>query len=350
MRRLTASTLMLATLLSLSACGGGSSSNPVASLQAQEMPTAVTPADTGRELDMAILGDGQFIWRDSDGATVYSREAGLGLRTDGTLINRSGAALMGLPEGADDGDALQVLTVNDTMTQVATTQVQTEFNLDSRQSVTDRGGSPRVDFRDGATFNDAMGVTVIDDDGGWVYVTFYFQKSAEDRWNVYVIANNVTQAGTEAEPQPVTTLQFPADGGNVTAEVEIAIAVPTSSYLGNTTSHVNLVWMIEATQYGSPFGSTVMQANGHPFGQLTRLDVTAGGQLVAQYSNGRSQASGRVMLARFAGDERFLPTGQGWRQVRGAAPLVTAPGLGLCGTVRAGVLETDAQLHTLTSQ
>lgn len=349
MRRLAASSIAAIVMLALAACGGGDVDQPVGRIQAQQMPVAATAVETGRALDLAIKGDGQFVWRTGSGQTVYSREASLGLGADG-LVNRSGARLMGLAPGSGDAAALVPLTVPELMPSRATTGLSLEFNLDSRLSVTDLGFTPRIDFANAGTYNHATSAEAFDGNGVSVALVVYFQKRADDQWNVYISANGATVAGTADDPQPVVTLSFLPDG-STPSPTSTTLNVPSSvNAQGMTTQRIAglALDLSRATQYGSFFSVTDVRQDGYAAGRLVSLLVESGGGLTAEYSNGQRADRGRIMLARFAGTERFMPTPQGWQQVSGAAPVITAPGLGLNGTLRTGALETDAQLRSQT--
>ena len=45
--------------------------------------------------------------------------------------------------------------------------------------------APLIDFNDAETYNNATSLTVYDAKGQEVALTYYFQKSATDTWNVY---------------------------------------------------------------------------------------------------------------------------------------------------------------------
>ncbi|MBN8487662.1 MAG: flagellar hook-basal body complex protein [Burkholderiales bacterium] len=350
MRRRVATLIVATTLLALAACGGGEADGPVGRVQAQQMPAASTAVETGRALDLSIAGDGQFVWRTDGGQTVYSREASLGLSAAHHLVNRSGARLMGTPPGAGDAAALAPLEVPERMPPRVTTRVSMEFNLDSRLSVTDFGFTPRIDLSNARTYNNATSVCVFDAKGQPVALTLYVQKFADDQWNVYFTANGKTVAGTAEDPQPVATVTFRADGSIPSpASITLDIPVTVNQYGAQTLPIAGLVIdLSRATQYGSPFSVTDLAQDGLATGSLVSLQVESGGGLTAEYSNGQRIDRGRIMLARFAGTERFMPTAQGWQQVSGAAPVITAPGLGLNGTLRTGAVETDAQLRSQT--
>ena len=125
-----------------------------------------------------------------------------------------------------------------------------------------------------------------------VAVTYYFQKSGTDTWNVYATANGVTLAGTAAAPLPVTSLTFPPDGSAPTAPTgPVTITIPaTTNANGAATLPITGVALdlTQATQFGSPFGVTDMSQDGYSAGKLAGLSIEKSGIVMATYSNGQS--------------------------------------------------------------
>ena len=84
-----------------------------------------------------------------------------------------------------------------------------EMNLDSREAVTLPAVARPIDFADDSTYSNVCGDDITTDAKGQdVVVTYYFQKTGGDSWNVYATANNSTVAdggGTPPHPVPVTT-------------------------------------------------------------------------------------------------------------------------------------------------
>ena len=84
------------------------------------------------------------------------------------------------------------------------------MNLDARKAVTLPAAAPLIDFADATTYNNATSLTVYDDKGQDVAMTFYFQKAANDPWNVYATANGSTiggvrrRAAADHQPSPST--------------------------------------------------------------------------------------------------------------------------------------------------
>ena len=106
---------------------------------------------TDNSLDVAINGGGFFQVTDpTTGETVYSRNGQFKLDKSGYIVNDQGQKLLGY--GADtNGNVIQGATSamqlpTSGISPQATTTVANEFNLDSREKVTDPGAtaSPQI--------------------------------------------------------------------------------------------------------------------------------------------------------------------------------------------------------------
>jgi len=226
---------------------------------------------TDNPLDLAINGNGFF--EVTNGIqTLYTRNGQFQANKDGYIVNSAGLQLMGYP--ADDqgviqpgaARALQLPTGG--VDPNVTTEVNVEMNLDSRLATTLPASGAQIDFNDAATYNNATSISVFDAKGQDVAVTYYFQKSGTDTWNVYATANgtsvNVDGLGN---PLPVTTIAFPPNGGTPTAPLgTVAMTIPsTTNAAGATTLAIPGVALdvTGATQFGSTFGVTSMAQDGY---------------------------------------------------------------------------------------
>jgi flagellar hook protein FlgE len=121
-------------------------------------------------------------------------------------------------------------------------------------------------------------------------------------------------------PQAIT-VPFPtAEGGNLDVEVDFS----------------------KMTQFGSPFIVTDLTQNGYASGELSGFSVDPTGQLLARYTNGRSEAQARVLLTNFRNPQGLQPVGGNqWIETvnSGPATQLQVPGTGLLGGLRAGALE-----------
>ena len=187
---------------------------------------------------------------------------------------------------------------------------------------------------------------MFDAKGQDVALTYYFQKTATDNWNVFATANgtsvNVDGAGN---PLPVTTLNFPANGGTPVSPVgAVAMTIPsTTNAAGATTLAIPNVALdlTGATQFGSAFGVTSMSQDGYTAGQLASVTIEKSGIVMATYSNGQSKPAGQLELASFRNVQGLTPLGGNlWaRSFESGDPTVGAPSTGNMGSLQAGALE-----------
>ena len=303
---------------------------------------------TENPLDLAINGNGFF--EVTNGIqTLYTRNGQFQANKDGYIVNSAGLQLMGYPAN-DQGviqpgaaRALQLPTGG--VDPNETTEVNIEMNLDSRLATTLPASGAQIDFNDAATYNNATSISVYDAKGQDVAVTYYFQKSGTDTWNVYATANGVTLAGTAAAPLPVTSITFPSDGSAPTSPSgPVSITIPaTTNAAGAATLPISGVQLdlTKATQFGSAFGVTDLSQDGYSAGKLSSLSIESSGVVMATYSNGQSKPAGQIELASFRNPQGLSPLGGNvWaRTFASGDPTVGTPSSGNLGALQASALE-----------
>ena len=304
---------------------------------------------TENPMDLAINGAGFFQVTDGNSPPVFTRNGQFKVDREGFIVNNGGMRLMGYR--ADDqgtvqpGQAVPLRLPTAGVRPSPTSEIAVEMNLDARQAVTLPGAGPKIDFTDAETYNNATSLTLYDAKGQEVALTYYFQKSATDTWNVYATANGVTIAGTAAAPEPVTTIEFPADGSVPTAPAgPVSLDVPASTNLQGAETLAITGVMLDvggATQFGSPFGVTDLRQDGFSAGLLTSITIEADGVINARYSNGRSRPAGQVEIANFRNPQGLQPVGDNaWaRTLASGDPVAGVPGEGALGSLQAGALE-----------
>ena len=304
---------------------------------------------TSSPLDLAINGSG-FFEVSNGNQTLYTRNGQFQADKDGFLVSSAGLKLVGYPASKDGtiqpGAAVPLQLPTAGVDPNVTANISIEMNLDARKATTLVAATPQVNFSDAKTYNDATSVTVFDAKGQDVALTYYFQKSATDTWNVYATANgtsvNVDGAGN---PLPVTTINFPANGGTPTAPLgTVAMNVPsTTNAAGATTLPIPGVALnvTGATQFGSTFGVTGVVQDGYAAGQLTSVSIEKSGIVNATYSNGQTKPAGQLELAIFRNPQGLTPLGGNlWaRSFASGDPTVGTPTSGNIGALQSGALE-----------
>lgn len=316
---------------------------------------------TGNAMDLAINGAGFFQVTDGVNPTMYSRNGQFKVDREGYIVNNEKLQLMGYP--ADGTGTIQPGLAQPLRLPTAgiapkvTSDMEIEFNLDADSPVTapDAAVTPQIDFTNKKTYNNATSVTVYDSKGQDVALSYYYQKSANDTWNVYVTANG-EPVHTDASGNPVAwqTLAFdnttgklsspsPADALDLTIENELIITDPDT---GAETSRIvvplaTTVDFSGATQYDQTFGVTNLTQNGYAAGQLTSIAIEADGIVLARYSNGQSKPAGQLELANFRNPQGLQPMGGNvWASTYASGdPVVGVPSEGNMGVIQSGALE-----------
>jgi len=304
---------------------------------------------TESNLDLAINGGG-FFQLDNNGTTNYSRNGQFQLNKDGFIVNSGGNKLLGYAASASGVvipstvQALQLPTAG--IAPHATDTAMLEFNLDSRQKATSPAGAVPIDFQDATTYNNATSVTVFDDKGQEIALTVYFQKTADDTWDVYATANgeNLPTPGSPATAI-VSGMLFNPNGSaptNPAAAVDVPIPSVPLSTGGNSLAIAKIsLDLTKSTQYGSSFSVTNLTQNGYAPGELTGINIDKTGIIAAQYSNGQTKNAGQVVLSTFRNPQGLQPLGgNSWAaSFASGDPIIGAPGQGNIGALQSGALE-----------
>jgi flagellar hook protein FlgE len=307
----------------------------------------ITP--TGNPLDLAINGNGFFQTQDAANQVQYTRNGQFKVSSTGTIINDQGNKLMGYPADASgnvvQGAAKPLQLPTGGIDPQSTTKSTMEFNLDAREGVTTPVSGPSIDFTNQKTSNNATSVTMYDAKGQDVAVSYYFQKTGTDTFDVYATANGATVGGSAGAPAPVASLQFSSDGSSlISPSGPITLDIPASTNAsGAATLPISGIQLdvSGATEFGSNFGVTNMTQDGYTAGALLGVSVDNTGKLIAQYSNGQTKAAGQVELATFRNAQGLSAIGgNAWRATGASGgPTVGVAGDGNFGVLNSGSLE-----------
>ncbi|OYQ43126.1 flagellar biosynthesis protein FlgE [Rhodoferax sp. TH121] len=348
---------------------------------------------TGNSLDVAINGGGFFQVTMPDGSTAFTRDGQFKLDRDGNILTNTGANVMGYPTdllGNSTSVTPQILTIptGAPIPAQVTTEITAEFNLDARAKVA-ASVSPATPI---STYGTSL--TAFDSQGVEVPVSLYFVKTgpdltanpavAADTWEVYdsntlaagttALATNAATYATHnanstwntanpgpdqratfaaagtgiyaADPQltmvaagSLFQMTFDVNGGLVTPAAPQTLTLTSPNVaIGNFNATLDLSG---ATQYGTAFTVSNLTQDGYTAGELTGISIDPSGVIMTRYSNGESQARGKVALADFRNVQGLTPTGGGnWVETFASGqPVLGEPGIGKFGELRAGALE-----------
>lgn len=278
--------------------------------------------ETGRNLDLAIQGDGFFIYTDSAGGYRYSRDGSLQVDSQGYLVNgATGARVQGwqLETGqAGPVDPLQPITSLrlplDLTLARATTKVSFGGNLYPQS--TDSGGGA-------TTYTTTAGV--FDSLGARHDLQIKFTSAGDLAWDWEVTgpegaSGNGTltfdENGQIADDSTGGTVTIP--GANGAADMEV-----TLDFSG-------------ATMLAGPNSLTLSSQDGLAAGQVSDVYVAPNtGEIYLLFTNGLKQLLGQTAIARFANPSGLLRDGHSMFRVglNSGDPSVGLPNTGGRGSV-----------------
>nr|WP_297457506.1 flagellar hook protein FlgE [uncultured Halomonas sp.] len=300
---------------------------------------------TGRNLDLAISGDGFFRFVQND-QVVYSRNGQLTVTAEGYLENAQGARLTGFPAGVGTGgQPVELQVPAGALAANATTAIEAGFNLDA-------GSTEQTAFKDGAgatlfNYNYANTATVYDSQGNSHTATMYFTKTGTNAWAVRTaidgeLAQNIDING-DAVPDGLGQPQNLAFDSNGVLTTTAPLNFDFGD-LGNGTANLNITLNLDGTtQNGNPFELSSLTQDGYTSGSLVGTVIDDNGNIIGNYSNEQSQVLGTIALANFRNAEGLQPVGDNAWVETGASgqPLLGLGGAGVFGSIESGVVETS---------
>lgn len=330
---------------------------------------------TSQALDLAISGEGFFVMSPDQISQerIYSRAGGFGVDANGFVVNSAGQFLQVFPVNAD-GSVTATALSSTTPLQLpdtagapqATAEVEIGVNLPANATNLD------VDSFDPAqptTYTASTSITLYDSLGDSHIATAYFVKEpnlnggGQNTWGVFLTTTDATgnivnldvYDGVGGAPSGITNagginfgvLEFNQQGVFTGTTPAAGIFTEAFSFLTNGADPTQQVVFDfnnnTPTQFASPFTVNALSQDGFTIGRLTGLNVDDQGVIQATYSNGQTQAVGKVALARFANPQGLLQIGNTtWRSsTESGEPIAGEAGTSSFGLIQSGALETS---------
>jgi flagellar hook protein FlgE len=189
------------------------------------------------------------------------------------------------------------------------------------------------------SYDESTTTTVYDSLGTPSTLTTYFTQVSgsgsppewQTHWGLTSSSGAVIASGSGA------TLTFNSSGALTAGSGTINFASPPSgaaplaiaqNFTGTTLSNL-------------PFGVASIKNNGDGGGEFSGLELSANGNVLAQYTNGSTQLMGTIALANFVNPQGLQAVpGNNWTATAASGAAVTnAPGTAGLGTLESGALE-----------
>ncbi len=323
-----------------------------------------TLENTGRELDLAIDGNGFFIVANGD-QSFYTRAGNFKLDNEGFIVDQKGNRVQGY--AANGSGALGDLNVSSvSQSNVATENVSISGNLDARDPVLAGGAAAipaSVDTGGNATYADLSAasafqtvVDVFDSLGVSHTVTAYFFRTVAGNSNVnpaidseyevrlYIDASESGAGGEEGVPYMIgkTTMKFDGNGTRTNAPSIVQSDISANVKWSGGAAPTDIDFSFTPfTMYSTSGGITSITGDGNGVGSISSLNIAKNGDIFALLDNGQSSIIGTVGLANFANSEGLIRVGSNYLQesIDSGAPIVGRAGSGTLGRVESGSLE-----------
>lgn len=339
--------------------------------------------------DLAILGKGFFILKDSNGENFFSRDGQFLLEeTENNtlrLVNSLGYSLLGADPGATPNGLINLspIEIPKTIPGRATERISLEMNLDARKepeapslSLLEAWDATNPDGPiNPGNYEFITDTKVYDPTGVEHQLTIYFDTTDQNnQYEILVTLADPTEdwrgSGRYSGALLWGTLNFGASGEIVDAtfftvdDVNTGSLTPidltatgrpqfTLNFTGTPqTVTLDLGFYFDATgslirtpqsvhMYGAPFAVYYQHQDGYPPGVFDHLEIDTEGVIRAYYTNQQSQEVARIFLADFTGSEDALKRAGGnlFKSVAGVSPEIFAPGRSAIGAINSGALE-----------
>lgn len=261
---------------------------------------------TGRDLDLGISGDGYFIVKQGD-ALSYTRAGNFYLDDNGTLVNSNGLKVQAYKVDENGKRSKTIgdvaVNVNAILPAVTSTKISVSENL-------------AADAIDGTVFSQQM--KVVDEKGKEQTATIYFQKTGDDKWELFDEEPATFGDTSATKPKSFTSLNFDANGQLVVADKTLAGQTINISSGKEDDSNTAVDESVQKIKLDFDFsnltqvkGSTtaLVNPNGNKEGKLESFNIGSSGEINGVYSNGLITTLGQLAVAKFSNSSGLTKTG-----------------------------------------
>jgi len=337
-----------------------------------------------RSLDLAVSGQGFFVTKTgvTNGSITYTRNGSFKVDADRYVVDNSGAYVQVLPTDASGTvTATGIASARNLQLPLtsglsrATSGIDMSINLPNTadlpasRSVYDASTNPYAfDRFDLNSFNQQAATTVYDIQGNALPATIYYTRlttpdpnatTPTSTWEsrLFVGDTQISADGNSATVPPAPLITTFDSNGNMieqgyndtSTSPATYTALPTGAVTYATAQPAGAAAALSLTinygtnsrQTSSPFTVKTFNQDGYAAGQLDNVTVDSEGLVTASFSNGTSQALGKVMIANFTNPEGLRQLGDAKWAATGASgdPQVGEAGSNGFGSVASGSLE-----------
>lgn len=316
-------------------------------------------------LDIAISGDGFFIVKGDEktgNGVAFTRNGGFQVDADRYVTDAQGNKLQVYP--VDGSGAVVATGLSSTVslrlpqtsgTPESTDNVKLSLNLNAGSAIPSEAArfedtEYAFDRFDPGTYNQSTQTTIYDANGNALTLTNYYvreTKPASDdptsTWSVYSFVGD-QQLNAGSDPDIVEPISLTFDSTGKLADPTTATTFAGFLAPGATSEQVIKFDLTSGTtQVTSPFSLNASAQDGSPVGQLEGVSINDDGTVVAAFSNGDTQALGKVVLATFSNSAGLRQLGSSTWAASGFSgdARLGEPGTNGLGSLMTGAIESS---------
>jgi flagellar hook protein FlgE len=318
---------------------------------------------SAKELDLAIAGNGFFVTRDgvAGGSTTFTRNGAFSIDADRYLVDANGGFVQVLPvdpqgnvtsTGLASTRNLQLPQTSGTPRATRNIELSVGFpqnaEIPANRANYSTSNPWEFDRLDPNSYNHSTQTVVYDSAGKAIPATLYFVRTgstaagdATNSWQTYLFVANEQASADPAAPSPTPLeLQFDASGAMTapTGPVTFGRVLPAGAAQPLT---LTVDFGTTTNQSTGTFTLASLEQDGFATGKLDDVTISEEGLVTATFSNGTTQALGKLAIANFSnpsalkqrGDARWSVTGDSGDAMVGSA------GEDGFGRIQSGALE-----------
>jgi flagellar hook protein FlgE len=319
---------------------------------------------SSRELDLAISGSGFFVTRDAiaNGTTFFSRNGSLSVDAQRYLRDSNGGYMQVLPVDTDGNvtasglDAAQNIQLPATRgTPRATTLINLAANLPvtadkpAARAVYSSANPYAFDRLDPNSYNYSQQTTVYDSEGNSQTATLYFVRTgstaagdASDTWEAHLFVGNEEASAGGTATVPATPLQLTFDAAGALTAPTGPTAFSSVAPSGASAPLAITLDLGTQTQQGTgTFSVASLNQDGVASAKLSDVTIGEDGLITVAFSDGTTQAIGKLLIATFSNPDGLRERGDGrWSVTGDSGPaIVGEAGTDAFGRIQSGALE-----------
>jgi flagellar hook protein FlgE len=317
---------------------------------------------TSKELDLAIAGNGFFVTRDglTGGTTTFTRNGAFTVDSDRYLVDSNGGYVQTLPvdaegnvtsTGLSSARNLQLPLTSGTPRATSVMELSIGFpsNADIPADRAMYSSTPwAFDRMDPNSYNHSTQTVVYDSAGKALPATLYFVRTQStatgdptNTWDTYLFVSNEQASADPAAATPTPLeLEFDASGALVSPTTPASFG-PVSPAGSSAPLALTLDFGAATNQATGTFTLASLEQDGFATGKLDDVTISAEGLITATFSNGTTQALGKLAIANFSNPTGLKQRGDARWSVTGDSgdPVVGVAGEDGFGRIQSGALE-----------